>query len=50
MKLRREKKIEFGPQPPPKFLTNKGLIIRGIIFFAALGGAGYLLWQEFTGR
>ena len=50
IKLRREKKVEFGPQPPPKFLTTKGLILRGIVFFAALAGIGYLLWQEFTGR
>ena len=50
-KWRREKKVEFGPQlPPPKLLTTKGLIIRGIIFIAAVAGACYLLWQEFGGK
>jgi len=49
-KLRREKKQEFGPQLPEKFLTTKGLIIRGVIFFAAVAGICYLLWQEFGGK
>jgi|GEM_PF-2402030 len=50
----REKKVEFGPQlspkPTQKFLTTKGLILRGIIFIASVTGACYLLWQEFSGK
>lgn len=42
--------IVCGPEPPPKFLTPRGLILRGIVFFAAIAGIGYLLWQEFGGR
>jgi len=49
-KWKKEKTVEFGPQPPPKLLTTKGLIIRGIIFIASLAGAGYLLWLEFSGK
>ena len=50
MEARKEKEVVYGPQPPPKFLTTRGLIIRGIIFFAAIAGALYLIWQEFSGR
>ena len=50
MKARKEKEVVFGPQPPPKFLTTRGLIVRGIIFFAAIAGAIYLIWQEFSGK
>lgn len=46
----REKEVVYGPEPPPKFLTTKGLIIRGIIFAAAVAGICYLLWQEFSGK
>jgi len=46
----REKEVVYGPEPPPKYLTTKGLIIRGIIFVASLAGACYLLWQEFSGK
>jgi hypothetical protein len=46
----RENKVVYGPEPPPKFLTTKGLIIRGIIFAAAVAGICYLLWQEFSGK
>jgi hypothetical protein len=49
-KLRRENKVVYGPEPPPKLLTTKGLIIRGIIFAAAVAGICYLLWQEFSGK
>lgn len=46
--------MEFGPQLPPKpatkLLTTKGLIIRGLIFFAAVSGLCFLLWKEFTGK
>jgi hypothetical protein len=49
-KLKREKQLIYGPEPPPKLLTTKGLIIRGIIFAAAVAGICYLLWQEFSGR
>ena len=45
----KEKQVVYGPQPPPKFLTTSGLIIRGIIFFAAIAGALDLIWQEFSG-
>jgi hypothetical protein len=51
-KMRREKKLEFGPQPlhpPKKFLTTKGLIIRGLIFIIAVSWSIYLLWLEFGG-
>jgi hypothetical protein len=50
-KLKREKKLVYGPKPPPtKLLTTKGLIIRGIIFAAAILGICYFLWQEFSGK
>ena len=50
MKPKKENQVVYGPQPPPKFMTTRGLIIRGIIFFAAIAGALYLIWQEFSGR
>ena len=50
MEARKEKEVVYGPQPPPKFLTTRGLIIRGIIFFASIAGAIYLIWQEFSGK
>ena len=46
----KEKQVVYGPQPPPKFLTTRGLIVRGIIFFASIAGAIYLIWQEFSGK
>jgi len=49
-KRNRENQVVYGPEPPPKFLTTRGLIVRGIIFFAAVAGICYLLWQEFGGR
>jgi len=53
-KRRREGKLEFGPQPllkaPQKFLTTKVLVVRGILFIVSVAGAGYLLWQEFSGK
>ena len=49
-KWRREKKMVYGPEPPPKLLTTRGLIIRGIVFISAIIGIGYLLWQEFGGK
>ena len=50
MKPKKENQVVYGPQPPPKFMTTRGLIIRGIIFFAAIAGALYLIWQEFSGK
>ena len=47
---KKENQVVYGPQPPPKFLTTRGLIIRGIIFFASIAGAIYLIWQEFSGK
>ena len=44
----KEKKLEFGPQLTEKFLSTKGLVIRGIIFIASVGGSCYLLWLEFS--
>jgi len=42
--------VVHGPKPPPKHLTTKGLIIRGIIFVASLAGVCYLFWLEFSGK
>lgn len=49
-KPNREKQVVYGPEPPPKYLTTRGLIGRGIVFFAAVAGICYLLWQEFGGK
>jgi hypothetical protein len=49
-KMKRENKVVYGPEPPPRYLTTRGLVIRGIIFFAAIAGICYLLWQEFGGK
>ena len=50
MKSTKKKDVVYGPQPPPKFLTTRGLIVRGIIFFTSIAGAIYLIWQEFSGK
>jgi hypothetical protein len=47
---RKENKLVYGPELPPKFLTTQGLIIRGIIFLTAIFGICYLLWKEFAGK
>ncbi|NTW88653.1 MAG: hypothetical protein HGB26_05920 [Desulfobulbaceae bacterium] len=47
---REENKLVYGPEPRPKYLTTRGLIIRGIIFLAAISGICYLLWREFSGK
>lgn len=44
---KKDKKVVYGPEPPPKYLTTKGLILRAIVFCAAIVGICYLLWQEF---
>ena len=50
MNPKKENQVVYGPQPPPKVLTTRGLIVRGVIFFAASAGAIYLIWQEFSGK
>jgi hypothetical protein len=49
-KKKKDNEVVYGPEPPPKYLTTKGLILRGIVFCVAIAGICYLLWQEFGGK
>jgi hypothetical protein len=47
---KKENKLVYGPEPAPKFLTTRGLLIRGVIFLLAISGIVHLLWKEFSGK